>query len=239
VSSAPIRVVLAQDDLFVREGMHHLIGGMDGLDVVDTVGDLPAVEQAVQRLQPDVVVTDIELPPTSTDEGVRLAGMLRARQPDVGVVVFSQHADPKYARALLEGGGTRRAYLLKERVTDPGQLETAIRAVAGGGSYVDTLVVERLLDASEGQPATRIDALTPREVEVMSLIARAKSNGAVARELDISRRAVERHVNSIFGRLGIAESPDISRRVMAVLVYLEDLRSRAAGDGAAAPRAAG
>jgi DNA-binding NarL/FixJ family response regulator len=239
VSSPPIRVVLAEDDLFVREGVQHLIGAMDGLDVVDAVGDLPAAEQALEQLKPDVVVTDIELPPTSTDEGLRLAGTLRARRPDVGVVVLSQHADPKYARTLLEGGGARRAYLLKERVTDPGQLETAIRAVAGGGSYVDSLVVERLLDASAGQAATRIDALTPREVEVMSLIAQAKSNEAVARELNISRRAVERHVNAIFGRLAIAESSDVSRRVMAVLLYLEDRRSRAAGDGATPPSAAG
>jgi DNA-binding NarL/FixJ family response regulator len=219
-----VRVVLAEDDLIVREGVQHLIVGLDGMDVVDAVGDLPAVEKAVERLKPDVVVTDISLPPTLTDEGLRLASMLRERHPDVGVVILTQHAEPEYARTLLETGGSGRAYLLKERVTDRGQLESAIRTVVAGGAYVDSAVVERVLAALDERTNGRIDALTPREIEVIGLIAQAKSNDAVARELNISTRAVERHVNAIFTRLQIQESPDVSRRVMAVLIYLEDLR---------------
>jgi DNA-binding NarL/FixJ family response regulator len=194
------------------------------MDVVDAVGDLPAVEKAVERLKPDVVVTDISLPPTLTDEGLRLASMLRERHPDVGVVILTQHAEPEYARTLLETGGSGRAYLLKERVTDRGQLESAIRTVVAGGTYVDSAVVERVLAALDERTQGRIDALTPREIDVIGLIAQAKTNDAVARELNISTRAVERHVNAIFTRLQIQESPDVSRRVMAVLIYLEDLR---------------
>jgi len=219
-----VRVVVAEDDLIVREGVQQLIAGLDGMDVVDAVGDLPAVEEAVERLKPDVVVTDIRLPPSLTDEGLRRASMLRERHPDVGVVILTQHAEPEYARTLLETGGSGRAYLLKERVTDRGQLESAIRTVVAGGAYVDSAVVERVLAALDERTNGRIDALTPREIEVIGLIAQAKSNDAVARELNISTRAVERHVNAIFTRLQIQESPDVSRRVMAVLIYLEDLR---------------
>ena len=185
--SAPlVRIVLAEDDLIVREGVQHLIAGLDGMDVVDAVGDLPAAEEAVERLKPDVVVTDIRLPPTLTDEGLRLARTLRERHPDMGVVVLTQHAEPEYARTLMEAGGSGRAYLLKERVTDRGQLESAIRTVAGGGSYVDSAVVERVLAASAERTRDRVDALTPREIQVIGLIAQAKSNEAVARELNIS-----------------------------------------------------
>ena len=219
-----MRVVLAEDDLLVREGVQHLIAGLDGMDVVDAVGDLPAVEEAVERLKPDVIVTDIRLRPSLTDEGLRLASMLRGRHPDVGVVILTQHAEPEYARTLLETGGSGRAYLLKERVTDRGQLESAIRTVVAGGTYVDSAVVERVLATLDERTQGRIDALTPREIDVIGLIAQAKTNDAVARELNISTRAVERHVNAIFTRLQIQESPDVSRRVMAVLIYLEDLR---------------
>ena len=219
-----MRVVIAEDDLFAREGVQQLIAGLDGMDVVDAVGDLPAVEAAIERLKPDIVVTDIRLPPTLTDEGLRLASMLREHHPEVGVVVLTQHAEPEYARRLLEAGGSGRAYVLKERVTDPGQLESAIRTVVAGGSYVDSAVVERVLAALDERTNGRVDALTPREIEVIGLIAQAKSNEAVARELNISTRAVERHVNAIFSRLQIEQSPDVSRRVMAVLIYLEDLR---------------
>ena len=219
-----MRVVIAEDDLLAREGVQQLIAGLDGMDVVDAVGDLPAVEAAIERLKPDIVVTDIRLPPTLTDEGLRLASMLREHHPEVGVVVLTQHAEPEYARRLLEAGGSGRAYLLKERVTDPGQLESAIRTVVAGGSYVYSAVVVRVLAALDERTNGRVDALTPREIEVIGLIAQAKSNEAVARELNISTRAVERHVNAIFGRLQIEQSPDVSRRVMAVLIYLEDLR---------------
>jgi DNA-binding NarL/FixJ family response regulator len=230
VSAPSVRVVLAEDDLIVREGVQHLIAGLDGMDVVDAVGDLPAVEEAVERLKPDVVVTDIRLPPSLTDEGLRLARTLRERHPEVGVVVLTQHAEPEYARTLMEAGGSGRAYLLKERVTDRGQLESAIRTVVAGGTYVDSAVVERVLAASAERTSDRVDALTPREIQVIGLIAQAKSNEAVARELNISTRAVERHVNAIFSRLQIEQSPDVSRRVMAVLVYLEDLRRRESSD---------
>jgi DNA-binding NarL/FixJ family response regulator len=226
VSAPAVRVVLVEDDLIVREGVKHLIGSLDGVDVVDAVGDLPAAEEAIGRLKPNVVVTDIRLPPTLTDEGLRLARTLREREPSIGVVVLTQHAEPEYARRLLEAGGEGRAYMLKERVTDRGQLEAAIRTVAVGGSYVDAAVVERVLASSAQRGAGPVEALTPREIQVIGLIAQGKSNEAVARELNISTRAVERHISSIFGRLQIEDSADVSRRVTAVLLYLEDRRRR-------------
>jgi DNA-binding NarL/FixJ family response regulator len=226
VSATRIKVILAEDDLIVREGVQNLIQSLDGLSIVASVTDLPTAEEAVERLEPDVVVTDIRLPPTLTDEGLRLAGTLRQRYPATGVVVLSQHAEPQYVRELLSPSSGGRAYMLKERVTDAGQLEAAIRAVASGESYVDSGVVERLLLESSSPAAGRLDTLTPREIQVIGLIAQAKSNDAVARELGISTRAVERHVNGIFNRLGISDSPSVSRRVMAVLVYLEDQRRR-------------
>ena len=224
MSVGQVRVLVAEDDLIVREGIQNLILGMEGIEIIDAVGDLPAAEEAVERLRPGVVVTDIRLPPTLTDEGLRLAGSLRDRHPDIGVVVLTQHADAGYARRLLERGGAGRAYLLKERVTDREQLQAAIRAVSRGESHVDSAIVERVLAETGAQAADRIDALTPREIQVLGLIAEAKSNEAVARELGISARAVERHINAIFSRLSIDRSGAVSRRVMAVLVYLEAQR---------------
>jgi DNA-binding NarL/FixJ family response regulator len=226
MSAGHVRVLVSEDDLIVREGIQNLIDGMDGVDVVDAVGDLPAAEEAVERLRPDVVVTDIRMPPTFTDEGLRLASMLRETHPEIGVVVLTQHADADYARTLLGGGSGGRAYLLKEGVTNRGQLDAAIRAVSRGESHVDSAIVERVLAEAGVRAADRLDVLTPREIQVLGMIAEAKSNDAVAQELGISTRAVERHVNAIFSRLRIDESTTVSRRVMAVLVYLEGQRRR-------------
>jgi DNA-binding NarL/FixJ family response regulator len=172
------------------------------------------------------VVTDIRMPPTGTDEGIQIAANLREQRPDVGVVVLSQYADPAYALALLEGGSEGRAYLLKERVSEVDELLAAIRDVAAGGSVIDSKVVESLV--STKRPSTSdVDRLTPREREILSEMAQGKSNAAIAATLVLSTRAVEKHTNSIFSKLGLSEEIDLNRRVKAVLLYLAD----AAGGG--------
>jgi DNA-binding NarL/FixJ family response regulator len=160
------------------------------------------------------------MPPSGTDEGIRVAARLREERAHVGVVVLSQHDDPAYALALLEGGSGRRAYLLKERVSAAGQLVDAVRAVADGGSVIDPQVVEGLVAAGRRPAASELDRLTPRELEVLSEMATGKSNAAIAATLFLSERAVEKHTNSIFSKLGLTEEPDVNRRVKAVLLYL-------------------
>jgi DNA-binding NarL/FixJ family response regulator len=167
-----------------------------------------------------VVLTDIRMPPTNTDEGIRLATALRSTHPDIGVVVLSQHVHPGYATALFEDGSDRRAYLLKERVKDQGELGRAVRCVAEGGSVIDPLVVENLLNARRVRERSQLDALTSRELEILGLIAEGRSNHAIAESLFVTKRAVERHINQIFMKLDRGESEDVSRRVKAVLLYL-------------------
>jgi DNA-binding NarL/FixJ family response regulator len=159
------------------------------------------------------------MPPTGTDEGIRLANHLRTARPHMGVVVLSQHAEPAYALALLEAGSAGRAYLLKERVADVDDLLAAIREVSTGGSVVDPKVVEALVSANR-RPTSDVDRLTPRELEVLGEMAQGKSNAAIAAALVLSERAVEKHTNSIFSKLGLTEEPDVNRRVKAVLLYL-------------------
>ena len=172
------------------------------------------------------MVTDIRMPPTGTDEGIQIAANLRVERPGVGVVVLSQYAEPAYALALLDGGSEGRAYLLKERVSEVDELLAAIREVAAGGSVIDSKVVESLV--STKRPATSdVDRLTPREREILSEMAQGKSNAAIAATLVLSTRAVEKHTNSIFSKLGLSEEIDLNRRVKAVLLYLAD----AAGGG--------
>jgi DNA-binding NarL/FixJ family response regulator len=180
---------------------------------------------AIDAVHPDVVLTDIRMPPTNTDEGIRLAGELRESHPEIGVVVLSQHAEPLYAVSLFEGGSDRRAYLLKERLKDEGELSRALHEVAAGGSVVDSHIVERLVGAQSGSAAPRVDKLTPREREILGMIAEGRSNASIARALFITTRAVERHINAIFSRLELAESAEANRRVQAVLVYLAGLDS--------------
>jgi len=167
-----------------------------------------------------VVVTDIRMPPTGTDEGIRAASVLRQRHPDMGVVVLSQYSEPAYAMSFLDGGSKGRAYLLKERVSDIGQLAAAIREVAAGGSVIDPVVVDALV-AARAQPAdSPLHRLTAREKEILSEMAQGKNNAAVAASLVLSERAVEKHINSIFSKLALSEEPDVHRRVKAVLLFL-------------------
>jgi DNA-binding NarL/FixJ family response regulator len=176
--------------------------------------------KVVQEESPDVVVTDIRMPPTGTDEGIRAANELRALYPSLGVVVLSQYSEPAYALRFLENGSKGRAYLLKERVSDIGQLASAIREVARGGSVIDPEVVDNLVKARSQDTRSPLRALTPREVEVLAEMAQGKNNAAVAAALVLSERAVEKHINSIFFKLGLSEETDVHRRVKAVLLFL-------------------
>jgi DNA-binding NarL/FixJ family response regulator len=222
VPAVPIRVVIAEDSLLVREGIAKLLDGCDDVEVVAFCEDLPSLLEAAGSTAPDVVLTDIRMPPTHTDEGIRAAAMLRELQPEVGVVVLSQYAEPAYALALLEGGSERRAYLLKERLADAAQLVGAVREVARGGSVIDPKVVDVLVYARSRGSRSPLERLTTRESEVLAEIAQGKNNATVAASLALSERAVEKHINSMFSKLGLSESPDVHRRVKAVLLYLAD-----------------
>jgi DNA-binding NarL/FixJ family response regulator len=215
----PIRVVLAEDNTLLREGIAQLLERAEDIELVGAAADRPELEAMVAARTPDVVVTDIRMPPTGTDEGIQIAAALRAAHPEVGVVVLSQYADPAYALALLEGGSEGRAYLLKERVSEVDELLSAIREVAGGGSVIDSKVVEALVSTKRPQ-TSEVDRLTPREREILAEMAQGKSNAAIAAALVLSTRAVEKHTNSIFSKLGLSEEIDVNRRVKAVLLYL-------------------
>ena len=213
----PIRVVVAEDNYLVREAVTRLLETDPEIEVVGVCEDFDGLLAAVDTDQPDVVVTDIRMPPTHTDEGLTIA----ARHPDTGVVLLSQFAEATYALALLAEGSARRGYLLKERVADGDELADAIRRVAAGGSVIDPTVVEGLVAANKARPS-RLDALTPRELEVLGEMAQGKANASIAAKLVLSERAIEKHTNSIFAKLGLSEERDLNRRVSAVLVYLQD-----------------
>ena len=217
-----IRVVVAEDSLLVREGLQQLLAASPSVDVVASYGDVQAVLDAVERDRPDVVVTDIRMPPSNTDEGIRLADHLRESRPSTGVVVVSQYAQPPYVLALLEHGSDRRGYLLKERIHDRGQLVSAIDTVARGGSVIDPKVVEVLVEARARADHSPLAQLTPRERDVLAELAEGKSNAAIAQSLVLTKRAVEKHINSIFTKLGLAGSEDVSKRVKATLMFLAD-----------------
>jgi DNA-binding NarL/FixJ family response regulator len=214
--------VLADDNFLVREGVRLLIERASDLELVATCGDYGALLRAVDEHEPDVVVTDIRMPPGASDEGIRAAEVLRASHPGLGVLVLSAYAEPAYALRLLEGGSSGRAYLLKDRVADIDQLLDAIRAVASGDSVIDPRVVETLVTAQKKRKASRLDRLTPRELEVLSEIAQGKNNAAIASSLFLSERAVEKHINAIFGKLGLSHEQDTNRRVRAALLYLDE-----------------
>jgi DNA-binding NarL/FixJ family response regulator len=218
-ATAVVRTVIAEDVLLVREGIQRILDGFDDIEIVAAVGDLPSLMAAAAEHRPDVVVTDIRMPPDFSDEGIQAATRLRSEAPDAGVVVLSQYAQPEYALRLLEQGSRRRAYLLKERIADPDQLAGAIRKVAAGGSVVDPSVVEQLV-AGARQAADPMNTLTPRERDVLAQIAQGKSNAGVASALYLTERAVEKHINSLFAKLGLTAEPEVHRRVTAVLMYL-------------------
>ncbi|TML06330.1 MAG: response regulator transcription factor [Actinobacteria bacterium] len=218
----PIRVVLAEDSLIVREGIRHLLELDSEVEIVAGCGDLDSLMEAVERERPDVVLTDIRMPPDSSDEGIRAAGALRESHPGLGVVVLSQYSEAAYAIALLDTGSDGRAYLLKDRVDDRGQLVGAIRTVAEGGSYVDPKVVERLVAAKRAGEESPLAELTPRELDVLREMARGANNAAIAQALVVTERSVEKYVHSIFAKLGLTWEENVNRRVKAVLVYLAE-----------------
>ena len=217
-----IRVVLADDHYLVREGVRRLLETQTELEVVAVCGDLASLLDAVERERPDVVVTDIRMPPGGGDEGLQAAERLRETHPNVGVVVLSQYVQPAYALALLESGTAGRAYLLKERVEDVEQLVGAVRAVAGGDSVIDPKVVEALVAAK----ASPLAELTPRERDVLRGMAEGKNNAAIAESLVLTERSIEKVIHSIFLKLGLAWEAAVHKRVKAVILYLAEAESR-------------
>jgi DNA-binding NarL/FixJ family response regulator len=217
-----IRLVLAEDNYLVREGVRRLLEGEPELEVVATCGDLDSLLAAVEAERPDVVLTDIRMPPGDSDEGIQAAERLRETNPAVGVVVLSQYANPTYALALLKGGSAGRAYLLKERVEDLGQLAAAIRAVADGGSVIDPKVVEALVAENARGERSPLNELTPRERDVLREIAEGKNNAAIAAALFLTERSVEKVIHSIFLKLGLTWEATVHKRVKAVILYLAE-----------------
>lgn len=224
-----LRVVIAEDSLLMREGVRQVIDRSDDLEVIGDCPDLPSLRSLVDDTAPDVVVTDVRMPPAFSDEGIQFAVDLRRTHPDIGVVVLSQYAEPAYANSLLDGGSARRAYLLKERVSQPDQLADAIRTVAQGGSVIDSTIVDMLVAASSKRPASPLAALTPREMDVLDQVAQGKSNAGVAAALYLTERAVEKHINAMFAKLGLGATPDLNRRVTAVLLLLSERGSARGG----------
>jgi DNA-binding NarL/FixJ family response regulator len=216
----PIRVVFADDSYLVREAIAHVLASHPRIALVTICEDGERLRAAIEAELPDVVLTDIRMPPSGDDEGITVANRLRDTHPEMGVVVVSQYADPRYGLALFEGGSDRRAYLLKERLHDKGQLVAALDAVAGGGSVVDPKVVEALIAARVRAEASLLAELTQRELEILSEIAQGMSNQAIADKLVLTKRAVEKHINAIFLKLGLTTAEDVSRRVKAALIYL-------------------
>jgi len=232
-----LRIAVGEDNLLVREGLTRLVSSAPDLEVVASCADYDDLVAAVEREHLDVVLTDIRMPPTWTDEGVRLANGLRESHPAVGVVVLSQYADPAYVVALFELGSDRRAYLLKERLRDRAALVSAIRSVAASGSAVDPKVVEVLVSARLRDANSPLAELTSREREVLAEIAAGKSNTAIAGSLFLTKRAVEKHINSIFLKFNLGTDADVSRRVKATLLFLAAVETEPARP--AQPRSAG
>ena len=218
----PIRIVVAEDQYLVREGLVRLLETQEDLEVVAACSDLDSLLAAVDAERPDVVVTDIRMPPGNTDEGIQAASRLRETHPDVGVVVLSQYAVPAYVLALLDGGSERRAYLLKERVNDLDQLVAAIEAVADGGSVLDPKVVEALVAENARSEESPLNELTPRERDVLREMAEGKNNAAIAETLVLTERSVEKVIHSIFLKLGLRWETAIHKRVKAVVLYLAE-----------------
>jgi DNA-binding NarL/FixJ family response regulator len=218
----PIRVVIADDHLLVREGVRRLLETEPDIEVAAVCGDLDSLLAAVAAEHPDVVVTDIRMPPDNTDEGIQAAQRLRTTDPDVGVVVLSQYETPSYALALLDGGSAGRSYLLKERVQEPEQLVSAIRAVAGGGSVIDPKVVEALVAEDARGERSPIRGLTARERDVLREMAAGKSNAAIGESLFLAERSVEKVIHSIFLKLGLTWEPSVNKRVKAVILFLAE-----------------
>jgi DNA-binding NarL/FixJ family response regulator len=217
-----IRLVVAEDQYLVREGLRRLLETREDLEVASVCSDLDSLLETVEAEPPDVVVTDIRMPPGNTDEGIQAAARLRETNPEVGVVVLSQYAVPAYVLALMDRGCERRAYLLKERVNDLDQLVTAIHAVADGGSVFDPKVVEALVAENARSEASPLNELTPRERDVLREMAEGKNNAAIAEALVLTERSVEKVIHSIFLKLDLRWETTIHKRVKAVVLYLAE-----------------
>lgn len=217
-----LRVVIAEDSFLMREGIATVVGLDDQLDLVATSGSYAELVAVVDEHRPDVVITDIRMPPSQTDEGIRAANFFRTQHPAVGVVVLSQYIEPAYALRLFEGGSEGRAYLLKERVGDGDELAAAVKRVSEGGTVVDPKVVDALMRDRSRAKSSALERLTEREREVLEQMATGASNGAIGEALFISARSVEKHINSIFVKFDLAQDADTHRRVRAVLVYLTE-----------------
>jgi DNA-binding NarL/FixJ family response regulator len=217
-----VRVVIADDSLLVREGLERVLAARGAIEVVASCGDLPSLLETVASTLPDVVLTDIRMPPSKRDEGIRAAAALRDSHPTVGVVVLSQYAEATYALSLLEAGADGRGYLLKERLHDGAQLRSAVETVAAGGSVIDPKVVELLVSATAPSADSPLAELTVREREVLGEIAQGKSNAAIGESLVLTKRSVEKHINSIFLKLDLTDAESVSKRVKATLLFLAE-----------------
>jgi DNA-binding NarL/FixJ family response regulator len=220
-----MRLVIADDSLLVREGIRNVLEGEPEIDIVAVCDDRDSLLAAVDETLPDVVLTDVRMPPTHRDEGIAVASRLRRTHPEIGVIILSQYEEPGYVAALLEQGSARRGYLLKDRLSDRAQLIAAITEVGRGGSIIDPKVVEALAAARGWKERSPLDVLTPREREILAEVAAGKSNAAIAEELVITKRAVEHHISAIFAKLDLPSETVVSRRVTATLMFLAE------GDG--------
>ena len=217
-----IRVVFAEDNYLVREGTAALLATSDQIELVGTATTRDELLSAVEEHTPDAVLTDIRMPPTGTNEGIEAAKTIRATHPQIGVVVLSQFVEEDYAFDLLKDGAAGLGYLLKERVADVDELVRALGEVSRGGSVLDPKVVEALVSAKDRMAHSPLAQLTDREREVLSHMAQGENNAAIAASLFLTERAVEKHINSLFHKLGLTEEPDVHRRVMAVLAFLRE-----------------
>jgi DNA-binding NarL/FixJ family response regulator len=217
-----IRLVIAEDHLLVREGIRRLLETQPDIEIAAVCDDLDSLLAAVDAERPDVVVTDIRMPPGNADEGIQAAARIRETHPDIGVVVLSQYATPSYALALLESGSERRSYLLKERLQDLEHLMSAIHAVADGGSVIDPKVVEALVAENARGEESRLNQLTPRERDVLREMAAGKSNAAIGESLFLAERSVEKVIHSIFLKIGLTWEDAVHKRVKAVILYLAE-----------------
>jgi DNA-binding NarL/FixJ family response regulator len=218
----PIRVVAADDSYLIRESLTVTLAAEPEIELVSVCSNGKELEACIAAEHPSVVILDIRMPPSGTDEGVRVANRLRETNPEIGVLVLSQYAEAAYALALLESGSARRAYLLKERIRDKAELVRAVTTLARGGSVIDSQIVDVLIEARARVARSPLAELTPRERELLGEIAEGKSNAAIAESLVLSKRAVEKHVNAIFSKLDLRDAQDVSRRVKAALLYLAE-----------------
>ncbi|MEV6065901.1 response regulator transcription factor [Nocardia sp. NPDC052001] len=218
MNTGRVKVVVAEDSILIRESVLRVLATDSGIEVVGAGTDFASTLEVVRSARPDVLITDVRMPPTGTDEGVRLAKLLRETHPGTGVLVLSHYAEPAYAAGLLDGGSVGRGYLLKERIAHFDQLLNAVHVIAGGGSILDPMIMEALL--AQRPQRELVDRLTAREHQVLGEIALGGSNRVVAERLALSQRAVEKHINSIFAKLGLTADPALDQRVAAVLVFL-------------------